>query len=174
MRRLIFMLIAILIGCGCSTTRSVKRMGIGAAGGGAFGVVGGAVLSPNSESRALNSLVFGLSGALVGVAVAALTQPQDAEVNPETGSFKAREQQGGASARQFTVGVPVQSARELPAFLKERLQPVVIEEALETDSVGEDGTLHEPHKVYRIRRPAELFAKPVFEPKPVEKKDERR
>lgn len=173
MRKLILALAVILIASGCSTSRSLKRMGIGAAAGGSMGALGGAVLSPNSESRALNGLVFGLSGALVGVAVAALTQPESSD-SRAVESFRTREQQGGPALRQFTVEVPVSSTQELPAFLKERIQPLVIEEALETDSIGEDGTLHEPHKVYRIRRPAELFSKPIVEPKEVKKEEARR
>jgi hypothetical protein len=51
--------------------------------------------------------------------------------------------------------------QELPEFLKRRIQPVVIEEFIEKDQVTDEGTLHEPHRAYRIKRPAELYTNPV-------------
>ena len=53
---------------------------------------------------------------------------------------------------------------------------MVIEEYLEADRVTEEGTLHEPHKAYRIKRPAELFARPTEDvtPQPRSTKASRR
>jgi hypothetical protein len=51
-------------------------------------------------------------------------------------------------------------SQELPPFVRERLMPVVVETLTEPDTVSEDGSLHEPHKVYRIKRQAELVTRP--------------
>jgi hypothetical protein len=147
---------ASLLVSSCASIRGKDRVLVAVAAGSVAGAGGGASLSPNDESRGLNAIVFGLSGALVGGAVALLTDP---EPNPEPGpsSLKDREIGLGGKSRDYLV-VPHQ---ELPEFLKRRVQPVVIEEYVESDRVTEEGTLHEPHRAYRIKQPAELFAKPV-------------
>ena len=50
---------------------------------------------------------------------------------------------------------------QIPDFVKARIQPVIVEEYMEAATIGEDGTLREPHKVYRIKRPAEFSATPI-------------
>ncbi|MBI2606304.1 MAG: hypothetical protein HYW49_09520 [Deltaproteobacteria bacterium] len=42
--------------------------------GGAAGATGGAILSPDNESRGMNMLVFGLTGALIGSALKAISR----------------------------------------------------------------------------------------------------
>ena len=146
--------ISVLSGCASLTGR--KRVLIGAGLGISAGAVGGALLSPNEESRALNALVFGLSGALAGGLIALLTESKS-EVPKASSDLKDQELTLDKTTREFQV-LPNQ---QLPNFLKERIHPLVIEEFVEADSVSEDGTLHEPHKAYRVKRPSELFAKPV-------------
>lgn len=144
---------AILVGAlvsGCATLKQQDRLLVGVGGGAALGAAGGSLLSPNSESQGLNALVFGLSGALTGGLVALLTDRPP--VTPtEDKSLKARELKTGVS-QQFVVP----QKDELPEFVKRRLTPVVIEEFEERDTLAEDGSLRAPHKVYRIKRQAEL------------------
>jgi hypothetical protein len=140
---------------GCATTGR-HRILLGVASGSTLGGLAGAALSPNPESQTLNALVFGLSGALAGGAFALITD-QAPPSNPENLTLKDREGNSGGKSREFIV----HPDQELPSFLKSRVQPVVIEEYVESDRVSEEGTLHEPHKAYRIKRSAELFAKPV-------------
>lgn len=54
-----------------SSRRDVMLAGII---GGAAGATGGAILSPDHESRAMNMLVFGLTGALIGSALRAISR----------------------------------------------------------------------------------------------------
>ena len=140
---------------GCATVSGSRRIVAGAVLGGASGAAGGAFLSPNEDSRGLNALVFGLAGALVGGTVAILSDPTPPPPSPPT--LKERERAILPTAREL--GVP-QSA-DLPDFVKKRLQPLVVEEFIETDLVTEEGTLHEPHKVYRIKRQPEFYSKPI-------------
>lgn len=140
---------------GCASISGNGRILLGAAAAGSAGVAGGAILSPNSESRGLNTLVFGLSGALVGGVIAALTQPSSSPEPVKT--LKDRELDIRGTPRQTWIA----PTGLLPSYVKQRLQPVVIEEFEETDRLSEDGDLHVPHKVYRIKRPAELSARPI-------------
>lgn len=135
------------------------RFLIGAGAGAAVGGGTATLLSPNPESRGLNALVFGLVGAIAGGAAAAFLfkDPKPAEKEKDT-SIRGREL-GTPDLNLYNV--PVNP--KLPEFVKERLQPVVIEEANEPDTVSEDGTLHAPHKIYRIQHAAELYAKPRLE-----------
>src|SRR4051794_27319652 len=139
---------------GCATSRG--RFLIGAGLGSVL--VGGAAtaLSPNSESRGMNALVFGLAGSLLGGGIGVLIS-DDSQVPKTESSLKLRQAKtSGPGSDSYLV--PQKS--DLPDFLKNRFQSAVIEELREPDSVGEDGTLHEPHKAYRITRPAELYAAP--------------
>jgi hypothetical protein len=111
----------------------------------------------------MNALVFGLTGAVVG-GITALFLHDDSELPKSDDSLKARDLEGGSL--EFVV--PAQ-ASGLPAYVKDRLQPVVIEEYVEQDSVAEDGSLREPHRVWRIKRPAELSPRPLPKPKEVKK-----
>jgi hypothetical protein len=140
----------------CSTPQSrTDRMVVGAGIGVAVGAGGGAILSPNDESKGLNALVFGLSGALIGGMIGVLTG-KEPEKTPETLTLEEREAKGNPKPQELVL--PIEGS--LPPYLKERIAPTVVEEFIEKDLVGEDGTLHAPHKVYRIKRPAEFIAKP--------------
>ncbi len=132
-----------------------KRILMGVSIGGAGGAVGGAVFSPNSESRGLNTLVFGLVGAVVGGLVGLLIHDDSEIPEPKTPAQNAVRLD--LKTQEFSVSPP---AQDLPAFVRERLKPVVVEELQESDTISEDGSLHEPHKVYRIKHQAELIAKP--------------
>jgi hypothetical protein len=127
------------------------------------GSVSGAVLSPNSESRGLNALVFGLVGAVSG-GVLGLLLHDDAEI-PDAKKTEVLDQKVKESSRNFKINSTqsIESGATLPAFVKERLKAVVVEELSEPDFISEDGSLHEPHKIYRIKHQAELIAKPVTE-----------
>ncbi len=152
---IVWSLLAVLSTSGCASLTGRKRFLLGTGLGAGLGAAGGAVFSPNQESRMLNTLVFGLSGALLG-GVAALLTDSKPEVPKSQGDLKAQESLD-RSLREFQV-TPNQ---QLPKFVRERIQPLVIEEFIEEDSVSEDGTLHEPHKAYRVKRSGELFAKPI-------------
>jgi len=147
---------------GCATTSG--RFSIGAALGGGVGAVGGAALSPNDESRPINALVFGLLGALAGGTLGILTDSQSSKEIPHP-SLRSKEMSKEMSneINQTTLRneFEISNPKSLPPFIQERLTPVVVEEYHEPDSLSEDGSLHEPHKVYRIKRPAELISKPV-------------
>lgn len=153
---------------GCASLSGTKRLVVSAGIGAGAGVIGGATLSPNEESRALNALVFGLSGALISGGIAMIT---DAKPEPSSRitDLRTRDQGTGPSLDQTIQEFQVLPNQSLPDFLRDRIQPVVIEEYVETDSLSEDGTLHEPHRAYRIKRPGELFARPVTAPKSPEK-----
>ena len=152
-RHFTILIVLVAFSSGCASAPR-KRFMIGAGIGGAAGGISGAVFSPNDESRGLNALVFGLVGAVVGGLIGLFIH-DDSEV-PEA---KPKEQTTDATATRELEIVPTQ--KELPQFVKDRLKQIVIEEIHEPDQVSEDGTLHEPHKAYRIKRPAELIAKPI-------------
>ena len=138
----------------CASTSQNKRTFLMSLSGGAAGAIAGVSLSPNRESRPLNGVVFGLSSALIAGAAALIWGQDRVNESENTSPLKARE-----SAIDRPLGsqtYPVTQEGELPEFLKKRFRPVVIEEFVERDRVSEEGTLHEPHKVYRIKRPAEL------------------
>ena len=82
---------------------------------------------------------------------------RDPEPRLEDQSLKAHEQ-GRVDLGHRDFLVPVQ--QDLPAFVRDRLQPAIVEEFTESDSLTEDGALRAPHKIYRIKRPAELFTRP--------------
>jgi len=153
--RIIYLSLILIFLCGCSTPRG--RFLLGATTGGLC--VGGAAvaLSPNQESRGMNALVFGLVGALSGGALALLLS-DDAKIPKSESSLQSKEalHTSGLNANLYLAP----SGKDLPKFVKDRLQPALIEEATEPDTLSEDGTLHEPHKVYRIQRPAELYSLP--------------
>lgn len=150
----LFSVIVLILMSGCATTgwkRTLAFSGSGAALGGSSG----ALLSPNDESRGLNALVFGLTGALVGGAISYLTDPK-ALVTPDPESQSKNKNTENRSQEYL---LPTDSG--LPSFVRERFQPAIVEEYVEGVSIGEDGTLREPHKVYRIKRHAELLATPL-------------
>lgn len=153
MKRLISLTLILLFLTACATNPR-KRFLYGAAIGGGTGVVGGAVLSPNSESRGVNTLVFGLVGAVAGAAFALFSR-DDSEIPESANSLEQRE-----ASRDAEIYVTDTSSQKLPDFVKERLTPTVVEEYTENGPVTEDGLLHEPHKVWRIKRAPELVAKP--------------
>lgn len=138
----------------CSTLSLKERVLVGTGIGAAIGAIGGAALSPNSESQGLNALIFGLSGAVVGGAAALIfTDNKD----PVSGSLKERLNRNELLKNSQYL---VQPTGKLPQFVRDRISPAVVEEAIEKDQISEDGTLHEPHKVYRIMRQAELYTNP--------------
>jgi len=138
----------------CATIGSNRTYDL-ALGGAAAGAAGGALLSPNDESRGLNALVFGLTGALVGGLVGILTGDRSEKPEPKSAQISTPKQ--GDGSRELMLPVPAQ----IPDFVKARIQPVIVEEYMEAATIGEDGTLREPHKVYRIKRPAEFSATPI-------------
>lgn len=146
--------VLILLLPSCATLTQRDRLMVGVAGGAVAGAAGGSLLSPNAESQGLNALVFGLSGALTGGLVALLAD-RPPETKAEDRSLKGREM-GVGTGQEFVVP----QSGELPEFVKKRLTPVVVEEFEETDSIAEDGSLRAPHKVYRIKRQAELVTRP--------------
>lgn len=158
MRCLCLILVAsICTGCASVSGRDRTLWGVGLGAG--VGAAGGAAFSPNRESQGINALVFGLAGALVGGVTAILSDTRPTQEKGR-GTLRERDQSFEKTTREFEVF----PASQLPAFIKDRVQPMVIEESIESDTVAEDGTLHEPHKVYRIKRPGELFAKPSTSP----------
>ncbi|MBI3557221.1 MAG: hypothetical protein HY074_13240 [Deltaproteobacteria bacterium] len=104
----------------------------------------------------MNTLIFGLVGVVVG-GIAGLLIHDDSEV-PEPKTPAQNGMRIDLKPQEFSVSPPSQ---DLPAFVRERLKPLVVEELREPDTISEDGSLHEPHKVYRIKRQAELMARPV-------------
>ena len=155
-KRIMICILILSLTTSCATGRGRFLLGVGIGGVAAGGTA--ALLSPNSESLGLNALVFGLIGALTGGVIAAFAF-KDPSLTLQESSIKSRELGNGnlGDTQHFTIP----SSPNLPSFLKERLQPAIIEEGLEPDTVSDDGTLHAPHKVYRIQRQAELFAKPI-------------
>jgi hypothetical protein len=120
-----------------------------AAGGIAGGFLG-RVLSPNRESTDINTAVFGALGAGLGyLANRIFSSPIHQEEIPST--LKERELRPGG--QEFVLPA---TEEKLPAFVKKRLTPIVIEEYLERDTATEDGGIREPHKVWRIKRQPEL------------------
>ena len=146
-------LLILLMASSCSTAPR-NRFFFGAGIGTGVGAIGGAALSPNDESRGLNAILFGLTGAIVG-GVIGLFSKDDAEI-PKT-ETELQKQEEALDTKEFVVP----SNQELPAFVKERIQSAIVEEYVEEGSIGDDGTLREPHKVWRIKRPTELVNKPI-------------
>lgn len=163
MKRLLVVIAAASLLQACATTPRKRFLYVAGIGAGA-GALGGAVLSPNAESRGMNALVFALTGAIIG-GVTGLFLHDDSELPKTDDSLKGRDL-GSDQSTEFVV--PAQ-ASALPAYVKDRLQPVVIEEYVQQDSVAEDGSLAEPHRVWRIKRPAELSPKPLPKVKEIRK-----
>jgi hypothetical protein len=145
----------------CASLSGKNRTLAGVSLGGALGAGGGIALSPNDESRAINAIVFGLLGGIMGGGAAIFSDPNGANQSGKSTALKEKELGRHAQeSKSFELNV----TEPLPEFVKERFRPVVIEEFVEADRVSEEGTLHEPHKAYRIKRPAELIARPVPTP----------
>lgn len=138
----------------CATTPH-KRFLWGAGIGAGTGALGGAALSPDQESKGMNALVFGLTGAILG-GIGALFFYDDAELPKSTDSLQSQEME--STGKEIVVSPQSDS---LPQYVKDRLQPVVLEEFVQKDLVSEDGSLSEPHRVWRIKQPAELAPKPL-------------
>jgi hypothetical protein len=162
--RILVLSVVSVYATGCATLRDWNarvhgrnRVLLGAGRGGAAGALGGSALSPYDENRGLNTLVFGLTGAVVGALSGLLTDIVP-EPRPEDRSIKAKEIDLGATTRREFV---IPNNQKLPDFVKKRIRPAIVEEYIETDALSEDGALSEPHKVYRIKQPTELTARPV-------------
>ena len=138
----------------CSSLSLKERVLLGAGIGATTGAVSGAALSPNVESQGLNALIFGLSGAVVGGAASLIFSDNK---DPVSGSLRERLEQRDSTKNNLYAVPPT---GKLPKFVMDRISPAVVEEAIEKDQISEDGTLHEPHKVYRIMRQAELYTSP--------------
>lgn len=138
-----------VIGSASSCTTSQLRFSIGAAAGGAIGATGGVLFSPpDSQNRLINGLVFGLGSALLGAGIGVFIPVEPKSCTQPLG------QKGSTDPR---VEYHVNESEALPEFLKSRLSPTVIEQYHERDRIAEDGSLHEPHKVYRVKKPADLI-----------------
>ena len=152
---LVVLIVSVSLLLGCATTGRT-RIVLGVGMGGAIGAAGGGAFSPNDESRGLNALVFGLAGAVAGGLVGLMSDPTPP---PSDGKMSLRERDLGVSPSANSFVVPPDQG--LPGFVRQRLQPLVIEESIQQDTVTEEGTLHEPHRVYRIKRMPELYSNPV-------------
>ena len=139
---------SVLLLTSCATTKG--KILLGGAGGGVVGTLGGMAFSPNEESKVINGVVFGLGGVLVGAALTAVFLPN--EVPKST--YQIRDE---LDPNLHTLS---KEGQGLPAFIKNRMTETVVEEVEQKDFVSEDGTLHSPHKVYRIIRAPELYARP--------------
>jgi hypothetical protein len=135
---------------GCASL-NIGRTTQGGLIGAAAGAGVGMALSPNKESVQMNGLVFGITGAIAGGTLAYLTRSK-APKSSASNTLDERAQAAELASKTFQV--PLQS--DLPAFVRERLTPVEVEEFELSDLVSDDGTLHGPHKAYRIKRNAEL------------------
>ncbi len=155
MCRLITSVVGLSLISGCATFTGTKRTYTFAAGGATLGAVGGSLLSPDKENQAMNALVFGLTGALVGGLSGMLTDKSPSDIPKDAEFFDGPK--SGATSKDVTIA-PYET---LPDYVKKRLQPIVIEEFTEADQVDEDGVLRESHKAYRIKR------QPEFNPKPL-------
>jgi hypothetical protein len=151
--------LALLTGA-CATQNERERLILATSMGAAAGATGGAVLSPNAESRGLNAIVFGLTGALSGAIYAHLTGKPKAE-SQSAKTLREREAEVQKANRLFQL--PSTSTGDIPPFLKDRISQIVIEEIPMQERIGEDGTLHEAHKAYRIKNPPELLPTPLTE-----------
>ncbi|HLE01301.1 MAG TPA: hypothetical protein VJB59_13645 [Bdellovibrionota bacterium] len=148
------LLLCLTLATGCASPR--KRFLLGAGIGAATGGTAGATFAPDKDSQGLNTLIFGLAGALLGGAIGLFTY-DDGKI-PESKDRLAEKERANSSNE---AGSLAPSQAPLPDFVKQRLTPVVIESFVEKDSVADDGSLHEPHRVYRITQPAELVSEPV-------------
>lgn len=147
---------------GCSSVRG--RFVVGSLMGG-LGSGGTAVLlSPNAESRALNALVFGLAGGLAGALLGVVTYTENSCLTSYP-SLQERELKSSRTSSKsdddHRFVYPVPTSNNLPEWLKTRVSQPVIEESIERPTLGEDGTLHQEHRTYRIKRQAELSPEPI-------------
>jgi hypothetical protein len=147
-------LILILLLPSCSNFELQEKYLYGLTGG-AAGALLGSTVSPNDESKGLNALMFGALGAGAGMLVHYLKKGR--KVIAEVPSTLEGRELKGAAPREMTVPATTQ---KLPDFVRARLTPIVIEEYLEKDTVGEDGSLIEPHRVWRIKHQPELVPSP--------------
>lgn len=154
-----YLLIFSLVLSGCSTFashRSLKYSGGGAAAGAALGYG----FSPNKESQGLNALLWGGIGAAFGYLFERAFRDRG-DVVEIPSNLEAKE-----LFRESEEFVLPATKQKLPAFVQKRLTPVVIEQYTEKDTAGEDGSLHEPHRVWRIKQQPELLPKPLKSPSP--------
>lgn len=156
MCRFLTTVVGISLLMGCATLSGPKRTFTFAGVGAATGAVGGSVLSPNPESKTLNTLIFGLVGAIAGGVTGMLT-----DRHPESPKDTAYSFDQNTQTNIQTKSMILAPYESLPEYVKKRLQPLVIEEFVETDQVDEDGVLREAHKAYRIKRQPEFEARPV-------------
>ncbi|RYZ78620.1 MAG: hypothetical protein EOP06_28715 [Proteobacteria bacterium] len=149
------LLIAVLLLQGCSRFDPRDPIVAGLIGGGA-GALGGYKLSPNIESRSLNVGVFGALTGMAGYLGARYLWAKDtAPTEPVTLENRER------NYRLNQELVLPATEQKLPDFLEKRLTPLVLEQWVEKDSVAPDGSLNEPHRVWRIKRSPQLIpAKP--------------
>jgi hypothetical protein len=121
--------------------------------GGLIGVVSGSALSPNEESKSLNTVTFGAVGLAVGASLLYYSSIEKPNLAQED-SLKERIE---ASKKIQTLATEAISQTPLPDFLKGKISPIVIEEIDLKNFQSEDGALHEPHKAYRIVQQPELI-----------------
>lgn len=147
MNKAILLMLLALSGCaGLGLSRSAQYTLGGAAGG----ATGGYAFSPNEESRALNALFWGALGGAFSYLTERAFRPEKNEGLPSTLESRELFPRPGRD-----IEVP-HEGKTLPEYVRKRLTPVVIEEFKERDAIGEDGSLHEPHRVWRIKQQPEL------------------
>jgi hypothetical protein len=146
------LLIVAVFNSSCATVVPKSAHGkflAGAAIGGAAGAGGGAALSPDAENRSLNALIFGLTGAIAGGLTGLLLHKDSNDVPASTGDVRLKEEEFTKKGELYTVPL-----KPLPEGVKGRILLPIVEEVDEDESVDQDGSLHEGHKVWRIKEPA--------------------
>lgn len=133
----------------CANFKLTNEWIFSLAGAGISGYLGH-TLSPNEESRSANLSVFGLlGGAATYLTFHLIKQKEEVKEIPTLQDSEL----GVGSHEVYSLPPTKQS---LPEFVRKRLSNLVIEEFTEKDSVSEDGELHEPHRVWRIKQSPEL------------------
>jgi hypothetical protein len=120
----------------------------------AGGMGAGYGLTREKERQGKNMAIAGLSLGALGFLGAKFLWPK--ETDPAKAEILELREKNFKPVRELTLPATKQ---KLPDFLEKRLTPLVLEQWVEKDSISEDGSLNEPHKVWRIKRHPELIPK---------------
>lgn len=149
MRYILLLFCVALSGCANFSLRDPwASTAVGLAGGSA----GALALTKNKEHQGKN---MAITGAALGLAMHLGAKfLWGKEIDPAKAEILELRAKNLRPAREITVPAANQ---KLPDFLEKRLTPLVLEQWVENDSISEDGSLNEPHKVWRIKRHPELI-----------------
>lgn len=148
MKAALFFVLLVLQSCSTFSLRdpwAATAVGLAAGAGGAF------ALTKEKQRQGTN---MAIAGAVTGLAMHLGAKfVWSRETDPAKAELLELRERNFRPTREITVPA---TSQKLPDFLERRLTPLVLEQWVEKDSISEDGSLNEPHKMWRIKRLPEL------------------